>query len=136
ADRLTEGASNALLKAVEEPPARTVFLLCAPSDHPDDVSITIRSRCRAVALRTPSASDIADVLRDRDGIDPPVATWAPSVSAGHVGRARRLATDPTARSRREAVLAIPAALPAAADPFAAAEALVAAAANEAVETTK
>jgi len=136
ADRLTEGASNALLKAVEEPPARTVFLLCAPSDHPDDVSVTIRSRCRAVALRTPSASDIADVLRDRDGIDPPVATWAASVSGGHVGRARRLATDPTARSRREAVLAIPTALPAAADPFAAAEALVAAAANEAVETTK
>ena len=51
ADRLTEAASNALLKAVEEPPERTVFLLCAPSTHPDDVSITIRSRCRVVPLR-------------------------------------------------------------------------------------
>ncbi|MCC5698571.1 hypothetical protein LH612_36105, partial [Klebsiella pneumoniae] len=51
-DRLTEGASNALLKAVEEPPERTVFLLCAPSDHPADVSVTIRCCCRLVQLRT------------------------------------------------------------------------------------
>ena len=50
ADRLTEAASNALLKAVEEPPQRTVFLLCAPSTHPDDVTVTIRSRCRVVPL--------------------------------------------------------------------------------------
>ncbi|HJT04421.1 MAG TPA: AAA family ATPase, partial [Pseudonocardiaceae bacterium] len=44
ADRLTEGAANALLKAVEEPPPRTVFLLCAPSDHPEDIAVTLRSR--------------------------------------------------------------------------------------------
>lgn len=136
ADRLTEGASNALLKAVEEPPARTVFLLCAPSDHPDDVSVTIRSRCRIVTLGTPSPADIADVLHQRDGIALETATWAASVSGGHVGRARRLATDPAARSRREAVLAIPSAMLAAPDPFAAAEALVTAAANEAIETTR
>ncbi len=69
ADRLTEGAANALLKAVEEPPERTVFLLCAPSDHQDDVPITIRSRCRVVALRTPAPDAIAEVLVNRDGID-------------------------------------------------------------------
>src|SRR5205807_241572 len=62
ADRLTEGAANALLKAVEEPPSRTVFLLCAPSDHPDDVPVTIRSRCRPIALRTPAPAAIAEVL--------------------------------------------------------------------------
>src|SRR3954447_3519217 len=55
ADRLTEKASNALLKAVEEPSLRTVFLLCTPSTHPDDVSVTIRSRCRMITLRTPGA---------------------------------------------------------------------------------
>ncbi|MET0966237.1 MAG: AAA family ATPase, partial [Nakamurella sp.] len=60
ADRLTEGASNALLKVVEEPPPNTVFLLCAPSTHPDDVSVTIRSRCRVLALRTPSPASIAE----------------------------------------------------------------------------
>ncbi|TCP56822.1 DNA polymerase-3 subunit delta' [Tamaricihabitans halophyticus] len=107
ADRLTEGAANALLKAVEEPPERTVFLLCAPSDHPEDVSVTIRSRCRSIALRTPPPPAIAEVLRDRDGVPEEMAHWAASVCGGHVGRARRLATDASARQRREAVLRIP-----------------------------
>ena len=110
ADRLTEGASNALLKAVEEPPPHTVFLLCAPSTHPDDVSVTIRSRCRVLALRTPSPQAIAEVLRRRDGIEAATADWAASVAAGHVGRARRLATDGAARAERERILAIPGAV--------------------------
>ncbi|MGH3979303.1 MAG: DNA polymerase III subunit delta', partial [Pseudonocardiaceae bacterium] len=79
ADRLTEGAGNALLKAVEEPPPRTVFLLCAPSDHPEDIAVTLRSRCRAVPLRTPPADAIAGVLRRRDGLDLDTAAWAASV---------------------------------------------------------
>src|SRR5690606_1374783 len=103
-DRLTEGASNALLKAVEEPPERTVFLLCAPSDHPADVSVTIRSRCRLVQLRTPLPGAIAEVLRERDGVEPRLADWAASVCGGHIGRARRLATDEQARERREGLL--------------------------------
>ena len=110
ADRLTEGASNALLKAIEEPPRHTVFLLCAPSTHPDDVSVTIRSRCRVVALRIPRVADIAQVLQRRDRIPAEAAQWAASVSAGHVGRARRLAIDPTAREERERILAIPGAV--------------------------
>jgi DNA polymerase-3 subunit delta' len=109
ADRLTEQASNALLKAVEEPPARTVFLLCAPSLHPDDVSLTIRSRCRLVPLRTPPADAVAGVL-EQDGLDPGTAAWAAAAGQGHVGRSRRLARDPDARDRRAAVLAIPASL--------------------------
>ncbi|MFC7482267.1 DNA polymerase III subunit delta' [Luedemannella flava] len=107
ADRLTEAASNALLKAVEEPAPRTVFLLCAPSTHPDDISVTIRSRCRVITLRTPSMEAIAAVLESRDGIPPADAAWAAGVAQGHVGRARRLARDPQARARREAVLAVP-----------------------------
>ncbi|WP_426509829.1 DNA polymerase III subunit delta' [Dactylosporangium sp. McL0621] len=107
ADRLTEAAGNALLKAVEEPPPRTVFLLCTPSTHPDDISVTIRSRCRVVPLRQPSADAIAAVLHRRDGIDEQTAAWAAAASQGHVGRARRLARDPQARSRRDAVLAVP-----------------------------
>jgi DNA polymerase-3 subunit delta' len=109
ADRLTEQASNALLKAVEEPPVRSVFLLCAPSLHPDDVSLTIRSRCRLVALRTPRAEAVAAVLTD-DGIDAETASWAAAAGQGHVGRSRRLARDPDARARRAEVLAIPASL--------------------------
>jgi DNA polymerase-3 subunit delta' len=131
ADRLTEGAANALLKVVEEPPQRTVFLLCAPSTDPLDISVTLRSRCRHVALRTPTAAAVARVLQDRDGLDGQTATWAASVSGGHVGRARRLATDPDARARRQAVLALPRAASSPATAYAAAEALVRAAEDEA-----
>ncbi|MGH3768857.1 MAG: DNA polymerase III subunit delta' [Pseudonocardiaceae bacterium] len=131
ADRLTEGAANALLKAVEEPPPRTVFLLCAPSDHPEDIAVTLRSRCRPVGLRTPPVAAIADVLAARDGVDTATAHWAASVCGGHVGRARRLATDPEARARREAVLRVPAALRSLADVFTLADELVGAAESEA-----
>jgi DNA polymerase III subunit delta' len=131
ADRLTEGAANALLKAVEEPPPRTVFLLCAPSDHPDDIAVTLRSRCRPVGLRTPSAKAVAEVLVQRDGVDADTARWAASVCGGHVGRARRLAADPDARARREAVLGVPTALRSPADVFTLADELVGAAESEA-----
>ncbi|QRP46580.1 DNA polymerase III subunit delta' [Amycolatopsis sp. FDAARGOS 1241] len=136
ADRLTEGASNALLKAVEEPPERTVFLLCAPSDHPDDVSVTIRSRCRLVTLRTPPPEAIAQVLVARDGVDPERAQWAAAVCNGHVGRARRLATDESARQRRATVLRIPTGLRRPADVFTCADQLISAAEADAGEESK
>ncbi|PPK65774.1 DNA polymerase III subunit delta' [Actinokineospora auranticolor] len=135
ADRLTEGAANALLKAVEEPPERTVFLLCAPSDHPDDVSVTIRSRCRVIALRTPAPAAIAEVLQLRDRIDAETANWAASVCGGHVGRARRLATDPAARERRDKVLRIPITLRGLTDVFTAADDLVKTAETDATEVS-
>ncbi|MCP3799895.1 DNA polymerase III subunit delta' [Allokutzneria sp. A3M-2-11 16] len=131
ADRLTEGASNALLKVIEEPPERTVFLLCAPSDHPEDISVTIRSRCRALSLRTPPAWAIAQVLQEHHGVPEDMASWAASVSAGHIGRAQRLATDPEARSRRESVLSIPLGLRRLGDVFTKADDLVKSAEAEA-----
>ncbi len=135
ADRLTEGAANALLKVVEEPPPSTVFLLCAPSVDPEDIAITLRSRCRHVALTTPSVDAIADVLISGDGLPADDARWAASVSGGHVGRARRLATDPEARERRKRALGLArdAATPARA--FAAAEEMVAVAEAEALALT-
>jgi DNA polymerase-3 subunit delta' len=105
ADRLTEGAANVLLKAIEEPAARTVWLLCVPSS--EDLVITIRSRCRVVALRTPPLAAVAAVLVERDGIDPETATFAAHAAQGHVGRARWLARDPGARARRDHVLRLP-----------------------------
>ncbi|MYV52949.1 DNA polymerase III subunit delta', partial [Streptomyces sp. SID3212] len=105
ADRLTEGAGNVLLKAVEEPAQRTVWLLCAPSL--EDVLPTIRSRCRHLVLRTPSVEAVADVLIRRDGIDPEAAHAAARATQGHIGRARRLATDERARARRATVLKMP-----------------------------
>lgn len=135
ADRLTEGAANALLKVVEEPPPSTVFLLCAPSVDPEDIAVTLRSRCRHVALTTPRVDAIAQVLVENDGLSEADARWAASVSGGHVGRARRLATDEQARSRRERALGLArdAATPTRA--YAAVEELVAAAEAEAVALT-
>ena len=135
ADRLTEGAANALLKVVEEPPPSTVFLLCAPSVDPEDIAVTLRSRCRHIALTTPRVDAIAQVLMDADGLSESDARWAASVSGGHVGRARRLATDEQARARRERALGLArdAATPSRA--FGAVEALVAEADAEAVALT-
>jgi DNA polymerase-3 subunit delta' len=135
ADRLTEGAANALLKVVEEPPPSTVFLLCAPSVDPEDIAVTLRSRCRHVALVTPPVAAIAQVLTATDGLDTDTAGWAASVSGGHVGRARRLATDPDARQRRQQALRLArdAATPSRA--YAAAEQLVASAEAEARDLT-
>jgi DNA polymerase III subunit delta' len=136
ADRLTEQATNALLKFIEEPPDQTIFLLCAPSDHPDDVAVTIRSRCRPVPLRAPSTEAIADVLVRRDGIEPEQAAWAASVSGGHVGRARRLARDPEARGHRDTVLGLPSRLHGIGDAFAFAGDLVRSAREEAAELSE
>ncbi len=136
ADRLTEGAANVLLKVVEEPPPSTVFLLCAPSVDPADIAVTLRSRCRHVALVTPSNAAIARVLAEADGLSAEDAGWAASVSGGHVGRARRLATDFEARQRRQQALGLArdAATPARA--YAAAEELVSAAEAEARDLTQ
>src|SRR3954454_19308257 len=83
ADRLTEPAAHALLKAVEEPNARTVWLLCAPTV--EDVLPTIRSRTRLVVLATPAASDVADFLRTRDEVPADVALHCARASQGHIG---------------------------------------------------
>ncbi|MGK2877636.1 MAG: DNA polymerase III subunit delta' [Solirubrobacterales bacterium] len=108
ADRLTDEAGNALLKAIEEPASHTVWALCAPAA--DDVSVTIRSRSRSVVLRTPSTRAITGLLVDRDGIEPELAHAVASASQGHIGRARGLARDPGARERRRAILSIPVSL--------------------------
>ncbi|MFJ9675923.1 DNA polymerase III subunit delta' [Streptomyces sp. NPDC101221] len=105
AERLNEKSANAVLKAVEEPAPRTVWLLCAPSV--EDVLPTIRSRCRHLNLRTPSVQAVADMLVRREGIEPDVAAAAARATQGHIDRARRLATDRAARARREAVLKLP-----------------------------
>jgi DNA polymerase-3 subunit delta' len=135
ADRMTEQASNTVLKMLEEPPPRTVFLLCAPSLHPEDVPVTIRSRCRVVTLRTPPVDAVADVLVRRDGVDAGLAAWSAAAAGGHVGRARHLARDETARLARKAVLDVPLSLVSLAACLNAADDLVSAAKEESDRTT-
>jgi len=134
ADRATEAAANALLKAIEEPPPRTVWLLCAPS--PDDLVMTIRSRCRLVTLRTPPADAVRDLLVQRDGIEYELASVAARAAQGDIGRARRLAGDSSARQRRQDVLSVPARLTAVGPAVMAAEALVKGAEAEAKARTE
>jgi DNA polymerase-3 subunit delta' len=122
ADRLTESAANALLKAIEEPGTRTVWLLCAPTLH--DVLPTIRSRCRHLQLRTPSLEAVTRVLTNRDNIAPGMADFAARVSQGHIGRAKYLATNESVRSNRKIIMQLPLQLGSLAGAFQAAQILV------------
>jgi DNA polymerase-3 subunit delta' len=122
ADRLTESAANALLKAIEEPGTRTVWLLCAPTLH--DVLPTIRSRCRHIQLHTPSDEAVASVLINRDGISEQMAHFAAKVSQGHIGRAKYLALNESVRSNRTTIMHLPLQLGSLAAAFKAAQTLV------------
>ena len=102
ADRMAERTTNVLLKAIEEPPPFTVWMLCTPS--PEDVMTTIRSRCRGVALAVPPASDVAALLVRRDGVAPEEALRAARAAQSHVGRARALATDSAVRRERDLLI--------------------------------
>jgi len=102
ADRMSERTSNVLLKALEEPPERTVWILCAPSDA--DLIPTIRSRVRTVRLRVPSVADVARLIERRDGVDSEVAERAARHAQSHIGMAHRLATNEEARRRRHDTL--------------------------------
>jgi DNA polymerase III subunit delta' len=111
ADRLGDASGrtgNTLLKAIEEPTPKTVWLLCAPTT--EDVLPTIRSRCRNVSLATPTADQVARFLVEHQGVSPSVAAFAARASQGHIGRAKALASDEKFRNRRHEVVALPAAL--------------------------
>jgi DNA polymerase III subunit delta' len=102
ADRMAERTSNVLLKALEEPPERTVWVLCAPSDA--DLLPTIRSRVRTLRLREPDIDDVARLIAQRTGADPAVAEQSARHAQRHIGMAQRLATDAAARARRDSTL--------------------------------
>lgn len=95
ADRMVERTSNVLLKAIEEPPARTVWLLCAPSAH--DMITTVRSRCRHLRLQIPPVGSVAELLTQRYGVEPQRAEELARISQSHIGVAARLAAHPEQR---------------------------------------
>ncbi|MDO4909785.1 MAG: DNA polymerase III subunit delta' [Corynebacterium sp.] len=103
ADRLTEGAANAFLKTVEEPPARTVIILCTPSLDPQDLIVTLRSRCRHVYVPTPKVEEV-EALLGREFSDASAVRLASTVTGGHIGRARAFLAHPEVRERRKEVL--------------------------------
>jgi len=133
ADRMTERTSNVLLKALEEPPPRTVWILCAPSAA--DLIATIRSRVRTVRLRVPSVAEVADLLVRRDGVEPGLAERAARESQTHIGMALRLATDPDARERRARTVELALGVQSVSGAVLAAEQLVAVATDDAKALT-
>jgi DNA polymerase-3 subunit delta' len=134
ADRLTESAANALLKVIEEPGLRTIWLLCAPTLT--DVLPTIRSRCRHLSLRTPSTKAVANLLIERESIDPKTAEFAARAASGHIGRARRLATDENAKQNRTSILKLPLMIKDVASAYKAAQFLVDAAKTDALKDSE
>ncbi|AZZ38676.1 DNA polymerase III subunit delta' [Acidipropionibacterium jensenii] len=133
ADRITERGADALLKAIEEPAPLTVWMLCAPT--PDDVIITIRSRCRQLHLATPRDEAVAQLLVSRDKVPPELAATVARAAQGHIGRARRLGLDENARRRRDEILALPTRLRGLGDCLRAAQELVTQAGEEAAAAT-
>lgn len=88
ADEMNVPAANALLKMLEEPPARTTLLLI--SHQPSGLLPTIRSRCRALRLHPLSPTDMAAALAQA-GVDARDDTAAlAELSGGSVGEAVRL----------------------------------------------
>jgi DNA polymerase-3 subunit delta' len=104
ADRMAERTSNVLLKALEEPADKVVWILCAPSVS--DLLPTIRSRTRNINLRLPSIDEVATLLVQRDGVAMDLARKSALLAQNHVGMARRLALSSEARARRSETLRV------------------------------
>jgi len=83
ADRLNEAAQNALLKTLEEPPARTHIILAAAEDSA--LMPTIRSRCATLRIGLPNPAAAAELLAERLGLDAPTATRLLRMAAGRPG---------------------------------------------------
>src|SRR5699024_10021604 len=105
ADRMTERATNVLLKAIEEPPERTIWMLSAPS--PADVLVTIRSRTRHMNLVLPTVDGGARPLTSRYGFERELTRHCARASQSHVAVARWLARSSEARERRDMIVHLP-----------------------------
>lgn len=97
-------SAPALLKSLEEPPSRTIFLLSA-EEVPETLD-TVVSRCVQVRLRALRESDIEAILL-RDGNDPTSSAAAASGANGNLHRARILVRDPQLHSRLAAWRSVP-----------------------------
>jgi DNA polymerase III subunit delta' len=102
ADRMTEEAADVLLKALEDPPADTVFILS--SARPHEVPETVRSRCQAISFRPLSEEFVVETLT-AEGIVEDRARLASRLAGGNLGRARRVARDDRGLAFRDVALA-------------------------------
>ncbi len=90
ADEMNTNAQNALLKVLEEPPARTLILLIAHA--PSRLLPTIRSRCRSLTLRALTNPQVVEILaRKNSGLSEADLQIISDISDGSPGRALELA---------------------------------------------
>jgi DNA polymerase-3 subunit delta' len=109
ADDLNQNAANAILKALEEPPLRTLFLLVATAEG--RIPVTIRSRCRTLRVTGLEREDLegavrAALERDDHEVDAKTLSTALALSQGSVRRALELATGEGIALYRDIVTAL------------------------------
>lgn len=103
-DAATQGAANAFLKTLEEPPTNVILLLTAT--EADALLPTITSRCRILALRPLSIAEVAKALQERWQAPPQQAKRLAHLADGRPGWAIRALQDPSLYEEREAYLAL------------------------------
>lgn len=85
AQTMNPSAGNALLKVLEEPPARTILILTAVQSS--DLLTTIVSRCQHIRFNPISTDNIVKVLTDKEGVDVEEAAVVANIADGSLSRA-------------------------------------------------
>jgi DNA polymerase III delta' subunit len=98
AHRMNEDAQSALLKTLEEPPARTTLILCADDD--ERLMPTVRSRCARIRLGPVGIREVERLLGERGLADAPTAARLARLAAGRPGVAVAYASAPDAAAIR------------------------------------
>jgi DNA polymerase-3 subunit delta' len=83
-DAMNQGAQNKLLKLIEEPPSRTVFILVC--ENGESLLSTIRSRTQIFTLRPPKEEEAADFVQQQKDISPEQAREAARLCRGNIGK--------------------------------------------------
>ncbi|MFD0761518.1 ATP-binding protein [Lutibacter aestuarii] len=88
AEKMNTATANKLLKLLEEPPKKTVFLLIAENE--EQIITTIKSRCQILQFPLLSETDIIKGLVEREGTDPPIAQNIAQQADGNFNKALHL----------------------------------------------
>lgn len=88
ADKMNAEASNKLLKILEEPPEKTVFILI--TENEEDMISTIRSRCQVLHFGAIPEGEISQALISRENIDPRTAKSISHQAQGNYAKALHL----------------------------------------------
>ena len=88
AEKMHTSAANKLLKLIEEPPEKTVFLLV--TENEEQIITTIKSRCQVLHFPLLSEANIANFLIEKEGTDEPIAKQIAQQADGNFNKALHL----------------------------------------------